>query len=103
MPSRPLPLKGLRASHPNRGAQRRELYFFTLYRCFQAALVVFFVFSPLGEEVVDLKHPGLARGVALSYLSLALLLLVVLLLEVDRPIFKDPSRPPPGGRHSHGV
>lgn len=76
MPSRPLPLKGLRASHPNRGAQRRELYFFTLYRCFQAALVVFFVFSPLGEEVVDLKHPGLARAVALSYLSLALLLLV---------------------------
>jgi two-component system, NtrC family, sensor histidine kinase PilS len=76
MRSRPPPLKGLRASHPDRGAQRRELYFFTLYRCFQAALVVFFLFSPIGEQVVDLHLPMLAQPTAIGYLSAAVLLLV---------------------------
>lgn len=58
-------------------ALRRELYFFTLYRVFEAALLVFVLFGPLPDLVGDPRHPVFARLLALTYLpaSVALFLL----------------------------
>jgi two-component system sensor histidine kinase PilS (NtrC family) len=58
-------------------ALRRELYFFTLYRSLEAALIVFLAFSPFAAPFAELRHPALAKVTAISYLLVALLLLVV--------------------------
>lgn len=55
-------------------ALRRELYFFTLYRLFEAALLVFFLFGPVTGLIEPLRHELLARSIALSYLFIAALL-----------------------------
>ena len=47
---------------------RRELYFFTLYRVFEAALLCLTVFGPVGELLAQPRHPQLAAAVALAYL-----------------------------------
>jgi two-component system sensor histidine kinase PilS (NtrC family) len=57
-------------------ALRRELYFFTLYRSLEAALFVFIAFSPLAQSFAELRHPALARSIALLYLLFALGLLL---------------------------
>lgn len=58
-------------------ALRRELYFFTLYRVFQAVLLVFVLFGPLPDLVNDPRHPVLARGLSLAYLGVAALLFLL--------------------------
>jgi two-component system sensor histidine kinase PilS (NtrC family) len=57
-------------------ALRRELYFFTLYRSLEAALFVFLAFSPLAAPWAELRHPGMAKVLALAYLVAALALLL---------------------------
>lgn len=57
-------------------ALRRELYFFTLYRSLEAALIVFLAFSPLAAAFSQLRHPALAKVTAIAYLLVALLLLL---------------------------
>jgi two-component system sensor histidine kinase PilS (NtrC family) len=57
-------------------ALRRELYFFTLYRSLEAALIVFFAFSPLAAPFAELRHPALAKITAIAYLLVALVLLL---------------------------
>jgi two-component system sensor histidine kinase PilS (NtrC family) len=58
-------------------ALRRELYFFTLYRVFEAALLVFVLFGPLPELAGDPRHPGFARAVSLAYLFVSAALFVL--------------------------
>ncbi len=53
---------------------RRELYFFELYRLFEAALFVGFCFSPLAEKVIVLDVPWVAKTASLIYLGCALLI-----------------------------
>jgi two-component system sensor histidine kinase PilS (NtrC family) len=47
---------------------RRELYFFELYRIFEAVLLVGFCFSPLADRMIDLITPFTARTAGLAYL-----------------------------------
>jgi two-component system sensor histidine kinase PilS (NtrC family) len=47
---------------------RRELYFFDLYRIFEAVLLVGFCFSPLAERMIELVTPMTAQVAALAYL-----------------------------------
>ncbi len=61
----------------DRDALQRELYFFTLYRCFQAALIALVVFSPVGPTVAELIQPRLAQVACLVYLVLSAILLLV--------------------------
>jgi two-component system sensor histidine kinase PilS (NtrC family) len=63
-------------SHAPDAALRRELYFFTLYRSLEAALFVFLSFSPLATPWAELRHPGLAKVVAIIYLVTAVALLL---------------------------
>ena len=55
-------------------ALRRELYFYTLYRLLEAALLVLVLFGPVAEVIGPPRHELLARAVALSYLFLGALL-----------------------------
>jgi two-component system sensor histidine kinase PilS (NtrC family) len=55
---------------------RRELYFYALYRALEGALLVFVVFSPIAADLVELAYPGVARGAAVVYLVLGLVLVV---------------------------
>lgn len=57
-------------------AARRELYYFTLYRVFEAALLCLAVFSPAGQLVSQPRLPQLAAAVALLYLLAASVLFV---------------------------
>jgi two-component system sensor histidine kinase PilS (NtrC family) len=57
-------------------AHRRELYFFTLYRVLQSALLMLAAFGPL-ERVVSLHQPPLAKTLAVVYLLLSLGLLLM--------------------------
>ena len=61
-----------RAPPANRLAEaalRRELYFFTLYRSLEAALIVFLAFSPLAGPFAELRHPVLAKATAIAKAS----------------------------------
>ena len=55
-------------------ALRRELYFFTLYRLLEAALLVFVLFGPIDGLVGEPRHDIFARSLSLAYLALAALL-----------------------------
>jgi two-component system sensor histidine kinase PilS (NtrC family) len=55
---------------------RRELYFFSLYRCLEAAVYAGFVFSPYAGEWIKVAHPLLGQVAATVYLVVALVLLV---------------------------
>lgn len=57
-------------------ALRRELYFFTLYRLLEAALLVFFLFGPVENLIGSSRHDLFARSLSLSYLFIASLLFV---------------------------
>ena len=50
---------------------RRELYFFNLFRLFQAALIAGLIFSPLALNWITLTHATLAQTVAAGYLLFA--------------------------------
>ena len=52
--------------------QRRELYFFTLYRTLEASLYALVAFSPAGDSFLRIKHPALAQGTAVLYLAASL-------------------------------
>ncbi len=68
-PSTALPT-GIEAAH------RRELYFFTLYRVLQAAMLVLATHGPF-DGLVNLTHPQVARWLSLVYLLLALVFLLM--------------------------
>jgi two-component system sensor histidine kinase PilS (NtrC family) len=53
---------------------RRELYFFSLYRIFEAALLALVLFSPFTALAGDPRLPVLARTVSFVYLFAALVL-----------------------------
>src|SRR5690606_21674282 len=57
-------------------ALRRELYFFTLYRVFEAALLALVLFGPETELFPVPRHALLGQAVAFAYLAAALALLV---------------------------
>ena len=63
-----------RETLPIADALRRELYFFSLYRIFEAALLGLVLFSPFGFLAGDPRLPLLARAVSFLYLFAALLL-----------------------------
>jgi two-component system sensor histidine kinase PilS (NtrC family) len=48
--------------------QRRELYFFSLYRVFEAALLTLVLFTPPGTLVAEPRHALLGKVTALAYL-----------------------------------
>ena len=55
-------------------AARRELYFLTLYRLLEAALLCLVVFGPAAALLAPPRDPVLGRIVAVAYLGAALLL-----------------------------
>ncbi len=57
---------------------RRELYFFTIYRAFEASLFAFVVFSPFAGDLVELRYPTLAQFIAFVYMMIALSLLIAM-------------------------
>ncbi|MDQ3159807.1 MAG: ATP-binding protein [Pseudomonadota bacterium] len=57
-----------------RAAIRRELYYFTLYRILEAAVLCLVVFSPVGLLIGKPDNPMLSRVVAVLYLVAASLL-----------------------------
>lgn len=57
-------------------AIRRELYFFTLYRVFEAALLCLAVFSPVGSLIEQSRFPVLGQLAAGAYLLAALALVI---------------------------
>jgi two-component system sensor histidine kinase PilS (NtrC family) len=69
-----VPASTLTAPYPQAAPSeisRRELYFFNLFRMFQAALIAGLVFSPLALNWITLNHEALARTVAIGYLLFA--------------------------------
>jgi two-component system sensor histidine kinase PilS (NtrC family) len=61
---------------PASAPQRRELYFFTLYRMLEAALLALVAFSPAGEYLLEIREPGALRTIVVLYMvaSVGLLL-----------------------------
>jgi len=62
-------------SHPAHSTpseiSRRELYFFNLFRVFQATVIAGLIFSPFAVDWVTLTHETLARSVAFAYIVFA--------------------------------
>src|SRR5690606_25010818 len=56
-------------------ALRRELYFFTLYRVLEAALLSLVLFGPETPLIATPRHPELGQAVAVGYLAVSLVLL----------------------------
>jgi len=69
-------LRAHSAVDPPGDITRRELYFFNLYRCLEAAIYVGLVFSPFAGEWVRIERPLLGQLASVSYLGIALLLLI---------------------------
>ena len=57
-------------------ALRRELYFFTLYRVLEAALLALVLFGPDTPLIAMPQHPVLGQAVAVGYLAASLVLLL---------------------------
>lgn len=72
--------KGRRASDSSGDITRRELYFFNLYRVLEAVVYIGLVFSPLAVDWIKVTHSMLGRLVALTYLALA----IILVISTDR-------------------
>jgi two-component system sensor histidine kinase PilS (NtrC family) len=66
----------LRASHGDRSAQRRELYFFTLYRVFQAGVILFLQQSPFADAFSSVIVPQIGTISASIHLVVAVLLML---------------------------
>ena len=56
---------------PAKSLQRREIYFFSLYRILEAGLFALVAFSPVGLLVAKLDFPWLAKTGAIVYLVAA--------------------------------
>ena len=54
----------------------REIYFFNLYRLFEAAIYTGLVFSPLTTDWVSLIYPLLGQTCSIAYLAFAIVMLV---------------------------
>ena len=61
---------------PGPSPQRRELYFFNLYRMLEAALLALVAFSPAGEYLLQISQPALLQSVVVLYFVAAIALLV---------------------------
>ena len=61
---------------PGPSPQRRELYFFALYRMLEAALLALVAFSPAGEYLLQIRQPALLQSVVVLYFVAAITLLV---------------------------
>ena len=55
--------------------QRRELYFFTLYRMLEAALLALVAFSPAGEMMLEIREPVVLQSIVELYVLAATALL----------------------------
>jgi two-component system, NtrC family, sensor histidine kinase PilS len=51
--------------------RHRELYFFSLFRVFEAFLLILLAFSPLGDMLVDTPLPHLFKAISLVFLIVA--------------------------------
>ncbi|HVR82016.1 MAG TPA: HAMP domain-containing sensor histidine kinase [Luteimonas sp.] len=56
-------------------AQRRELYFFSLYRVLEAALLALMLFSPAGALIGEPRHALLGKLTTVTYLVVSVMLL----------------------------
>lgn len=56
---------------PKTPPQRRELYFFTLYRMLEAALLALVAYSPASEYLIEIVQPGLLQAVVAVYVAAA--------------------------------
>ncbi len=67
-------------AHPRKpqpqAPQRRELYFFTLYRVLEAALLGLVAFSPAGEILLAVREPGILQSIVVLYMVAAIALLI---------------------------
>jgi two-component system sensor histidine kinase PilS (NtrC family) len=58
-----------RANAPSAAdAQRRDLYFFSLYRVFEAALLALMLFSPAGALIGEPRHALVGKATTVAYL-----------------------------------
>ena len=57
-------------------ALRRELYFFSLYRVLEAALLALMLFSPVGLLIGEPRHAALGKITTVAYLAVSLGLLL---------------------------
>jgi two-component system sensor histidine kinase PilS (NtrC family) len=57
-------------------AQRRELYFFTLFRAFEASLLALAALTPAGSRLLAMPFPVVVQAAAVAYLLASALLLV---------------------------
>lgn len=68
------------APHPRKSQpqapQRRELYFFTLYRVLEAALLGLVAYSPAGEMLLTIREPAMLQSIVLIYLLAAVTMLI---------------------------
>jgi two-component system sensor histidine kinase PilS (NtrC family) len=62
-------------ARPLHTPQRRELYFFALYRVLEAALFVLLAYVPLAPLSAEMQQPVLAKMVSVVYLAISAVLL----------------------------
>ena len=62
-------------ARPLQTPQRRELYFFSLYRVLEAALFVLLAYVPLTSLSAELQQPVLAKMASVLYLTISAILL----------------------------
>jgi two-component system sensor histidine kinase PilS (NtrC family) len=75
LPSRPVPANAAPPLSAD-AALRRELYFFSLYRMFEAALLALILFSPAGAWIGIAERSLLGQVTTVFYLAASVLLLV---------------------------
>lgn len=56
---------------PPNSPQRRELYFFTLYRGLEAALLALVAFSPVGGLLLEIREPTMLQSIVVLYMVAA--------------------------------
>lgn len=55
--------------------ERRELYFFALFRTFEAGILALIAFSPLGQTAAKIRDPAVLNTIAVIYLVASAILL----------------------------
>ncbi len=72
----PSPATARRTDAPSAAdAQRRDLYFFSLYRVFEAALLALMLFSPTGALIGEPRHVLVGKATTVVYLAASVALL----------------------------
>ncbi len=69
MPTNPATLRN--RVIPSSSTQRRDLYFFGLYRAFEAALLALLLFTPASAMIGDPRHSVMVKAVVVFYLAAA--------------------------------